>query len=96
MSHAEPLPFVEKRWGDAPIHSIAAALFAGKNQLHFFRDIGYRHEHFQHGPMDGVLVIPKIASVRFTIYPPLLRLIEFTSDYAINSCLPKYDALFSG
>jgi len=29
-----------QRWGDAPVHSIAAALFARKNQLHFFKDIG--------------------------------------------------------
>lgn len=29
-----------QRWGDAPVHSIAAALFARKDQLHFFKDIG--------------------------------------------------------
>jgi alpha 1,2-mannosyltransferase len=29
-----------QRWGDAPVHSIAAALFAPKSQLHFFKDIG--------------------------------------------------------
>lgn len=39
-----------QRWGDAPVHSIAAALFMPKEQLHFFRDIGYRHEPFQHCP----------------------------------------------
>lgn len=39
-----------QRWGDAPVHSIAAALFAPKDQLHFFRDIGYRHKPFQHCP----------------------------------------------
>ncbi|KAF5353136.1 hypothetical protein D9758_008774 [Tetrapyrgos nigripes] len=42
--------FYYERWGDAPVHSIAAALFANKEQLHFFRDIGYRHEPFQHCP----------------------------------------------
>ena len=39
-----------QRWGDAPVHSIAVALFASKHQIHFFNDIGYRHESFQHCP----------------------------------------------
>lgn len=39
-----------QRWGDAPVHSIGAALFARKDQIHFFEDIGYRHEPFQHCP----------------------------------------------
>ncbi|KAK0233500.1 glycosyltransferase family 15 protein [Armillaria fumosa] len=42
--------FYYERWGDAPVHSIAAALFSPKEKLHFFRDIGYRHEPFQHCP----------------------------------------------
>jgi hypothetical protein len=39
-----------QRWGDAPVHSIAASLFARKDQIHFFSDIGYRHSPFQHCP----------------------------------------------
>lgn len=39
-----------QRWGDAPVHSIAVSLFAKKDQIHFFNDIGYRHEPFQHCP----------------------------------------------
>ena len=39
--------FYYERWGDAPVHSIGAALFARKDQIHFFDDIGYRHEPFQ-------------------------------------------------
>lgn len=39
--------FYYERWGDAPVHSIGAALFAKKDQIHFFEDIGYRHEPFQ-------------------------------------------------
>lgn len=39
-----------QRWGDAPVHSIAASLFARKDQTHFFKDIGYRHPPFQHCP----------------------------------------------
>ncbi|RXK38641.1 alpha 1,2-mannosyltransferase [Tremella mesenterica] len=42
--------FYYERWGDAPVHSIGAALFAKKEQIHFFDDIGYRHEPFQHCP----------------------------------------------
>ncbi|KAE9389454.1 glycosyl transferase [Gymnopus androsaceus JB14] len=40
----------QNRWGDAPVHSIAAALFLPKDKLHFFRDIGYRHAEYQHCP----------------------------------------------
>ena len=39
-----------QRWGDAPVHSIAAALFAPKNQLHFFNEIGYEHAPYTHCP----------------------------------------------
>lgn len=31
------------RWGDAPVHSIAAAMLLRKDEFHFFNDIGYRH-----------------------------------------------------
>jgi len=46
--------FYYERWGDAPVHSIGAALFARKDQIHFFNDIGYRHEPFQHCPQGDV------------------------------------------
>ncbi|TFK29949.1 glycosyl transferase [Coprinopsis marcescibilis] len=42
--------FYYERWGDAPVHSIAVALFAPKESVHFFYDIGYRHADFQHCP----------------------------------------------
>lgn len=42
--------FYYERWGDAPVHSIAASIFLQKEQTHFFRDIGYRHEPFQNCP----------------------------------------------
>ncbi len=41
---------LQKRWGDAPVHSIGAALFANASQIHIFKDIGYRHDPFQHCP----------------------------------------------
>lgn len=46
--------FFYERWGDAPIHSIAAALFLRPDEIHFFQDIGYRHEPFQHCPQNAV------------------------------------------
>ncbi|BEI82603.1 hypothetical protein CcaverHIS002_0304710 [Cutaneotrichosporon cavernicola] len=42
--------FYYERWGDAPVHSIAAALFLDRSEIHWFQDIGYRHEPFQHCP----------------------------------------------
>ncbi|GHJ86821.1 hypothetical protein NliqN6_3223 [Naganishia liquefaciens] len=42
--------FYYERWGDAPVHSIGAALFAPKDKIHWFSDIGYRHEPFQQCP----------------------------------------------
>ena len=35
------------RWGDAPIKSIAVAMFVRRNQTHRFTDIGYRHQFFK-------------------------------------------------
>ncbi|MCJ1233174.1 hypothetical protein MMC14_001129 [Varicellaria rhodocarpa] len=35
--------FFYERWGDAPVHSIAWALFEDKSKIHWFRDIGYQH-----------------------------------------------------
>ena len=32
--------FYYERWGDAPVHSIAAALFAKREQIQFFDEIG--------------------------------------------------------
>lgn len=42
--------FFYERWGDAPVHSIAAALFLPRNQIHFFNDIAYWHNPFTHCP----------------------------------------------
>lgn len=46
--------FFYERWGDAPVHSIAAALFMPKDQIHFFDDIGYTHPPFTHCPKQAV------------------------------------------
>ncbi|KAI7902598.1 glycosyltransferase family 15 protein [Cokeromyces recurvatus] len=43
--------FFYERWGDAPVHTIAVNLFLNKSQVHFFNDIGYKHEPFMHCPV---------------------------------------------
>ncbi|EMD36044.1 glycosyltransferase family 15 protein [Gelatoporia subvermispora B] len=40
--------FYYERWGDAPVHSIAASLFLPKERVHFFDEIGYFHNPFTH------------------------------------------------
>ncbi|KAG6901566.1 hypothetical protein C0995_010500 [Termitomyces sp. Mi166 len=42
--------FYYERWGDAPVHSIAAAVFLNKDRLHFFDEIGYEHNPYTHCP----------------------------------------------
>ncbi|KAF2219728.1 nucleotide-diphospho-sugar transferase, partial [Elsinoe ampelina] len=41
-----------ERWGDAPVHSLAVAMFLEAEQIHYFQDIGYKHPPFQHCPDD--------------------------------------------
>ncbi|KOS22846.1 Glycolipid 2-alpha-mannosyltransferase 1 [Escovopsis weberi] len=42
--------FFYERWGDAPIHSIAAGLLLNKSEIQFFDDIAYWHVPFTHCP----------------------------------------------
>ncbi|CCE63649.1 hypothetical protein TPHA_0F01650 [Tetrapisispora phaffii CBS 4417] len=44
--------FFYERWGDAPVHSIAAALFLNRTQVHHFDDLGYYHGPFHQCPTD--------------------------------------------
>lgn len=44
--------FFYERWGDAPVHSIAAALFLDREELHFFTDVGYFHPPFHSCPIE--------------------------------------------
>lgn len=44
--------FFYERWGDAPVHSLAAALTLEKDQIHFFNDIAYWHVPFTHCPTE--------------------------------------------
>ncbi|QPG77396.1 Glycolipid 2-alpha-mannosyltransferase 1 [Brettanomyces nanus] len=44
--------FFYERWGDAPVHSIAASLLLPKERIHFFDDVGYYHVPFFNCPVD--------------------------------------------
>ncbi|KAI0643427.1 glycosyltransferase family 15 protein [Trametes meyenii] len=73
--------FYYERWGDAPVHSIGAGLFARKDQIHFFDDIGYRHDPFQHCPRNAAVRRAKNCSC--SPYQ--------TFDYNMYSCLRKWE-----
>ncbi|KAJ7774840.1 glycosyltransferase family 15 protein [Mycena metata] len=75
--------FYYERWGDAPVHSIAASLFARRDQIHFFRDIGYRHENFQHCPSGD-----QWSQGRCACDP------QDSFDYTDHSCLKRFESLF--
>ncbi|KAG1373592.1 hypothetical protein G6F61_010050 [Rhizopus arrhizus] len=44
--------FFYERWGDAPVHSIAVALMLKRSDVHWFYDIGYKHDFFEHCPTE--------------------------------------------
>ncbi|KAI6022688.1 glycosyltransferase family 15 protein [Pisolithus marmoratus] len=75
--------FYYERWGDAPVHSIGAALFANRSQIHFFNDIGYRHEPFQHCPQGDIHKNGKCWCDPGSNF-----------DYEWYSCLNRYDKMF--
>jgi len=54
------------QWGDAPIHSLAAGALLGVDDIHYFRDFGYRHTTIQHCPAN--------APARQLPRPPFLEL----------------------
>jgi len=45
--------FWMERWGDAPIHSLAAGALLSVKDVHYFRDFGYRHTTIQHCPANA-------------------------------------------
>ncbi|PHZ07988.1 glycosyl transferase [Rhizopus microsporus ATCC 52813] len=42
--------FFYERWGDAPVHSLAAGLFLETSEVHYFEDFGYQHDLYRHCP----------------------------------------------
>jgi mannosyltransferase len=50
--------FYYERWGDAPVHTLAAAMLLKPEQLHHFSDVGYVHGRLQYcafAPTDDAL-----------------------------------------
>lgn len=45
--------FFYERWGDAPVHSLAVALFLPKDQVHYFEDVGYNHGVYTQCPLNA-------------------------------------------
>ncbi|WEL38459.1 glycolipid 2-alpha-mannosyltransferase [Encephalitozoon hellem] len=70
--------FFYERWGDAPVHSIAASLFLDKDQIHFFSDIGYEHPPFRHCPREASMKSKCKCSVKDSM------------DISSNTCLGMY------
>ncbi|PVU92543.1 hypothetical protein BB559_003671 [Furculomyces boomerangus] len=44
--------FFYERWGDAPVHSIGAAMLLPPERIHWFSDIGYKHNPWENCPQD--------------------------------------------
>ncbi|TFK22522.1 glycosyl transferase [Coprinopsis marcescibilis] len=80
--------FYYERWGDAPVHSIAAALFLNRTQLHFFDEIGYEHPPYTHCPKKG----NNWAKGRCTCDPDP----EANFDDSPGSCLGRWESLVNG
>ncbi|KZP31545.1 glycosyltransferase family 15 protein [Athelia psychrophila] len=76
--------FYYERWGDAPVHSIAASLFARKDQTHFFDDIGYSHPPFEHCPSGDAWSAGHCACSPSN-----------SIDHRPNSCLKRFRSLFN-
>ncbi|KAK0212265.1 glycosyltransferase family 15 protein [Desarmillaria ectypa] len=78
--------FYYERWGDAPVHSIAASLFLRKDQIHFFEEIGYQHDDWSHCPIPEDLWIKGRCSCDQ----------KHSFDYDGSSCKRKWDRFMNG
>lgn len=62
--------FYFERWGDAPVHSLAAALFLDPSEIHRFDDIGYSHPPFWTCPQNawkGQMLQSKMLGIPFNL-----------------------------
>ncbi|KAK4131554.1 glycosyltransferase family 15 protein [Trichocladium antarcticum] len=66
--------FWMERWGDAPIHSLAAGALLATRDIHYFRDFGYRHTTIQHCPANAPgLQLPRQPFLELTTPDPRKR-----------------------
>ncbi|KAJ7618034.1 glycosyltransferase family 15 protein [Roridomyces roridus] len=75
--------FYYERWGDAPVHSIAAALMLPRSSIHLFEEIGYQHDDWSHCPR----------SQELWERGRCLCTEKDSFDYSWDSCRPKWDSL---
>lgn len=91
--------FYYERWGDAPVHSIAASLFARKDQLQFFDEIGYEHNPYTHCPRKeeswkrGKCSCDQKKSFGEPRWDSRCELADWVLDYDGYSCLRRWDRL---
>ncbi|KAI8144650.1 glycolipid 2-alpha-mannosyltransferase-domain-containing protein [Fennellomyces sp. T-0311] len=71
--------FFYERWGDAPVHSIFAAMYLRKDEVHYFHDIGYKHSIYQH--------CPESESLADRCYCDPAKTLDYTDRM---SCLTRY------
>ncbi|KAJ4325719.1 O-glycoside alpha-1,2-mannosyltransferase 4 [Neodidymelliopsis sp. IMI 364377] len=80
--------FWMERWGDAPIHSLAAGILLGPQDVHYFRDFGYRHTTIQHCPANApARQLPRIPYLEETTLDEKARKEE--DDYWAHPDPPK-------
>lgn len=60
--------FWHERWGDAPVHTFAVAMFLNASQVHYFRDVGYQHTSIGHCPYNAPNQIPLSKYPRYSDY----------------------------
>ena len=84
MEHLESKGgFYYERWGDAPVRSLALALFADKSRIHWFRDIAYHHFPYTNcpkSPLDSNRCNGNCVAGKFSPYPNL----------NIENCMPTW------
>ncbi|KAI0434025.1 nucleotide-diphospho-sugar transferase [Xylaria sp. FL1042] len=69
--------FWMERWGDAPIHSLAAGILLAPRDIHYFRDFGYRHTTIQHCPSNApARQLPRDPFLELTTTDEKLRIEE--------------------
>ncbi|KAJ2082387.1 hypothetical protein H4R24_001623 [Coemansia sp. RSA 988] len=73
--------FFMERWGDAPVHSLAAGMLLDRKQIHFFNDIGYRHESLSR--------CPEMSNANLERRCQCPKAID-NFDYHMDSCLPQW------
>jgi hypothetical protein len=72
------------RWGDAPVHTLAALMLLNASQIHWFKDIGYQHDYWMHCPQQQ-----KEAGLLCDCDPRDDNMIQFV-DRSLRQCLLNY------